>query len=66
MGRNVLFRHDRVAVLGEHIAGGPDEQRSVRHIACGARRSGELDGPAQVAFVRFRHRSPPSIGFDAR
>jgi hypothetical protein len=63
---DVALGYGGVAVLGEQIARGPDEQRSVWHVARGARRGRELDGPAQMAFVGFGHRSPPSIVVHAR
>jgi hypothetical protein len=55
VGRDLLLGHGRVAVLGEHIARGRHEQRSVRHVTRAARRGRQPDGPAQVAFVGFRH-----------
>jgi hypothetical protein len=66
MGRDVAFGNDRVAVLGEHVARGSDEQRSVRHVARGAGRDRQLNGPTQVAFVGFSHPYPPSIVLRAR
>ena len=59
MGRDVLLGHDGVAVLGEHIARGTHEQRSVGHVARGEGRGRQLDGSAQMAFVRLGHRCPP-------
>jgi hypothetical protein len=48
MRRDVPLRHDRVTGLRKHIARGPHEQRSERHIAGGTRLRRELDGSAQV------------------
>ncbi len=55
MGRDVALGEDRVAILGEHLAGRADQQRSERHVAgrpCGG---GELDRAPEVSLVRFGH-----------
>src|SRR5688572_19702010 len=57
MGRDVPIRHGGVAVLREHVALGPHEQRSERQTTRLERRGGQLDGPAQVVLIGIGHGS---------
>jgi hypothetical protein len=47
-----------VAVLGENIARGPDEQRSVGMSPAARAAAASSIAPTQVAFVRFGHWLP--------
>jgi hypothetical protein len=55
MGADVGVPQHRVALFGEHVAVRAHQQRSERRFTAGARRPGELDGPAQMAFFVRRH-----------
>jgi hypothetical protein len=61
VGGDVLLRQNRVALLGEHIASRPYEQRSERHVPSAARGGRQLDGSAQVTLVHFGHPSSPLL-----